>query len=447
MSSSSSLIDSRDVSGHVKKWIDEGYSNSAISHKIKEIFNLNTSEASIRRFKKRHKIKDISTSQTEEAFTEVKGEVAQGATSPSTIPLRLDDEKAILTEVGLDPETWTITHVTNKRWEGPNSAKAVDNGGPAKITYYQTNWSAKKIKPDVQIIAPRTDGWVKPKSINPKTSKGLFVVVGDQQAPFHDRGLHQAFVSWIETNKPEKGFIIGDSIDIPDISRHRIDPANNAAVNECLQSGYDMFRDYVTASLSTKWQKLIGNHDERIINLLIDQPKNNALIGLKRPDTPDARGEEVLSLSHLMRIDEIGIELVDPHGAYDLGQINITDKIAVRHGWLARKGAGATALATIEHLGYSVIVGHVHRQGLVSKTKHEIDGAVRTIIGVEAGCMCRVDQKVGEDNRIWPNYTPAPDWQQGFATVQVWDDGTFKVDLATFVNGKLIWRDQQYQTK
>ena len=49
--------------------------------------------------------------------------------------------------------------------------------------------------------------------------------------------------------------------------------------------------------------------------------------------------------------------------------------------------------------------------------------------------MCRLDL----------GYTVAPDWQQGFATATIYPDGTFKLDLATYVNNTLYWRDQRYE--
>src|SRR5208283_445858 len=133
---------------------------------------------------------------------------------------------------------------------------------------------------------------------------------------------------------------------------------------------------------------------------------------------PEEAGEKALSPKFLLRLDELKIEYVDPEGPYALAQINLSPKLAVRHGWIARKGSGASALDTLEHLGYSVIVGHTHRQSLVYKTTHDIDGAPATLTAAEAGCMCRVNQ-TPIDGRRWPNYSPVPDWQQGFSTVTV----------------------------
>jgi hypothetical protein len=45
---------------------------------------------------------------------------------------------------------------------------------------------------------------------------------------------------------------------------------------------------------------------------------------------------------------------------------------------------------------------------------------------------------------VWPGYTDEPDWQQGFITAEIWSDGFFKLDTATYVNGVLMWRGQRY---
>jgi hypothetical protein len=427
----------------IKGLVEGGETNASIVRTLPSELGP-VSESSIRRFRKRH---ELQVPGQTGAYTRVDNNVAEAATASETTKPILTDPDTMLRERGLDPEDWVITHMSPNMYEGPPSKEIAKATGQTKVTYYQTKFTATRRRPpELQIIAPRTDGWKAPprtrwlKHDGPK----LIVVVGDQQAPFHDPQLHRLFCSFLRKNKPQEGISLGDSVDFPDISRHQLDPENTATVNECLQAGYDLFRGYVDSSPETFWRKLYGNHDERIRNLILDKPKNQPLYGLKRPDTPEGKGEQVLELSHLMRLDELGVELVLPSGGYELGQIRLTNKLAVRHGWLARKGSGASALATLEHLGYSVIVGHTHRQAVVHETKHEIDGKLRTITGVEAGCMCRVDQTPDEDGRIWPNYTAAPDWQQGFATVEVWPDGYFNIDTAKYVNGALMWRDQRY---
>jgi hypothetical protein len=84
-----------------------------------------------------------------------------------------------------------------------------------------------------------------------------------------------------------------------------------------------------------------------------------------------------------------------------------------------------------------VIVGHTHHQRINHQTSWGIDRKPKVLLGVEAGCMCRVDGGLG--------YSVNADWQQGFCTVNVWKDGTFKVDLATFFDGALYWRDRRWK--
>lgn len=414
---------------------------------------LEVTEASIRRFRKRHGVNPDGISA---AYTRVNDNTAEAATESIPIDgetdpkIILTDPDTMLRQRGLDPEDWVITHMTPNMYEGPNSKAGRAGGGPAKLTYYQTKFTCQRVRPpELQIMAPRTDGWVRPSVNLVKHLEGrsqLVVVVGDQQAPFYDKGLHAAFCGWLSNVRPVRGINLGDSVDFPDIRPgHRLDPDNTAAVNECLQSGYDMSRGYVDSSADTYWEMLYGNHCKRLSNIVLDVPKVHGLIGIKRPDTPESPGEELLTLEHAMRMDELGIHIVKSHGPYELGQIRLTDNVAVRHGWIARKGSGSSALATLEQLGYSILVGHTHRQSVVHHTKHEMSGALRTITGVEIGCMCRVAQIPDEeDGRIWPSYTVVPDWQQGFATVDIWPDGFFNIDTAKYVNNTLVWRGQRY---
>lgn len=336
----------------------------------------------------------------------------------------LGDLDQIVSARGLDPSEWDVTHVTVNEWDSPvgDTLKQLKvQLARKKLTFFPQPAKATKV--------------TKPKA--PKNTAGQLVVfTGDQQAPFHDRGLHQAFVSWLKKNKPAKGILIGDTVDFPDISRHRLKPEQNATVQECVNSGYEILADYVAASPKTEWTKLCGNHDERIRNTLID--KAVELYGVKRAEIEGAPEASVLSVAHLLRLDQLGINYLEPESSYEHLQVNLSPFLAARHGWIARKGSGASALQTLDHLGFSVVVGHTHRQGLVHKTTHDIHGNPTTLAAVETGCMCEIQGGLG--------YSVAPNWQQGFSTAWLWPDGRFKIDLATYLpqDQLLLWRDQQY---
>lgn len=430
-----SPLDSEPFRTAITEEINKGETNTSIAARInKQHWDIQTSPNSISRFRKRH---GLGVPTREKSGFSVKNDDAMLIT-PVKAGCHMDDPDAMLEERGLDPLDWIIIGVTVNEWDGP-----IAEG--SKVTYHQMKLQLKRRRPELQILPARSEGYKPPvKFSNLDKPTFLYVVAGDQQAPFHDPALHEAFCAWLRDNEPDGGILLGDLMDLPDISRHRLDPENTATVNECIQSGYDIIRDYVEASPTTTWEKIPGNHDERLRNIILDKPSVSPLYGVKQADSEEEDGQVALSPEFLLRLDELGVKYINPDGAYDLAQININENLAVRHGWIARQGSGASALATLDHLGYSVIVGHTHRQSIVYKTHHDIDGKIKTLTAAEAGCMCRVNQQP-QDGRKWPNFTPLPDWQQGFSTVTIHPGtGFFRIENATFVNGTLLWREQCY---
>lgn len=372
---------------------------------------ITTTESSIRRALKRWEHDPLDFSGDEATFD-----------LPAST--RMADPETVMKQWGLDPSEWEVRGLIINSWDSP-----------AGETLYQTKFNLKRLTPLNMVFPARVDGY-KPKKVKVKRDKKaprLVVLCGDQQAPYHDERLHGIFCNWLEDNKPDEGVLIGDTMDLPSISRHADEPEWAASTQECVDSAYTILRDYVQASEQTAWQKLAGNHDERLRRSIIDRVRD--LHDLRRADI----GEEERSVfdpAYLLRLDELGIKYVAPKGGYNHAQIMLSPLLAARHGWIATRNSGASALKTLEHLGYSVVVGHTHRQSLVYKTKHDIYGDPETLAAAEIGCMCAVREGLG--------YAVHPDWQQGFTTATVWQDGKFRLEHATYVNGALFWRDQRY---
>jgi hypothetical protein len=211
-------------------------------------------------------------------------------------------------------------------------------------------------------------------------------------------------------------------------------------VQDTIDSAHQLLASYRAASPDTRWIMLDGNHEARLRNTVLEQM--GALYGLTTArgtddTTPDQQPDPVLTTPYLLRLRDLDIDFVRTNGTYEHAQVKLTPNLAARHGWIARRGSGASALSTIEHLRFSVIIGHTHRQSIIYHTAHDIDGNPRTLLGCEAGTLAKIAGGMG--------YAIAPDWQQGFATADLHPDGTFKVDLATYTDGVLLYRDQQYR--
>jgi hypothetical protein len=441
--SRTSFLDKEPYLSFVTECIKAGDMNTTIVAKLYKEYEFSTSRDSIFRFRNRH---GIQIPGVEKSYTKLTGDNAVAQTTPRAFirdmherPI-LDDPDAMMEERGLDPAKWYIDGITVNQWDGPQSDGNI-------VTYYQAKFTAKKRHPELILHPVRTEGkiFARPAGIKVSGQPELVVICGDQQAPFHDRHLHELFCQWLESNKPDRGINLGDLMDFPDISRHPDDPTNVADAQECLQVGYDIHYDYVESSPSTEWDWMPGNHDWRLRDYLIKNAPRVAQ--LRRVDTPEVAGEVVHAIDFLLRTDELGINFIDPKGPYDLAQVNLSQNLAVRHGWIVRPKGGDSAYKSLEKTGYSILVGHTHRQAIVQHTVPEIDGRPRQLLAAEIGCMCRLDARNERDTggRIFPSYTPMADWQRGFATAQIYEDGKFKVDLASYVNGVLLWQGQRYE--
>lgn len=441
-----SPLDSDPIYSRIIELIKKGETNTSLARTISKEYNSTVSESAIRRFRKRHNV-PLTPTTAATPVTVVSGDNATAITSvsqhPSGIPIESDTDE-MLRERGLDPGEWSVDTILSSEWGDLT-------GSGSGLVNQQTKFTAKRLRPELILNPVRSQGWTPEKShlverlvSQARKDHELVVICGDQQAPFHDKKLHEAFCLWLAKNKPSRGVILGDLLDFPDVSRHPADPDNTASVQECLQVGFDIVRDYIESSPYTQWEFLLGNHDIRIQRYIIDKAPNVHNIA-RVVDKKHPEPEFVHALTHLMRLDELGVHVVTTNGGYEDAQVVLSDKLAVRHGWKVNQGSGATALKTLQQTGYSIIIGHVHRQSIVYHTVHDINRQPTTLVAAEAGCMCRLDGNIDDTGRRFPSYSVLPDWQNGFMTARVYKDGKFHLSPAIYVNETLLWEDQRYE--
>lgn len=257
---------------------------------------------------------------------------------------------------------------------------------------------------------------------------GHVAVLSDHQAPMHDAKLHDLACDYLRSLRPSIIVVNGDLIDLPTVSKYRVDPFKTPSVQECVDAGYAILRDYRMACPGAVMYMLPGNHEQRLQNILLD--KIPALHMVRPGQTYDI--PPPLSVPNLLRLDELKIEWATstfgpewPHA-----ELVLSKHLSVMHGWIARKGSGASALGTLEALQRSIIVGHTHRSAIVLK---RLNGSgpddYKVLCAVEAGTMCYIPGGLG--------HTVAPNWQNSFAQIKLYDDGTFHAGLVPYVDGRL----------
>lgn len=405
-----------------------GWSNRAASR------DLGCSESVIRHWREKlgvsgmnghsGRAKEGTAPRAEKAGTSVRGDEATIITDPRQLE-DLGDLDGLLRRRGLNPDEWQVTHVGVNEWEA--YAGRDDAGEPLVQLLRQLKCTLKK-RVDLDWFFPAVD--VAERYVPERGTKlaggELVVFVGDQQADYHDEELHQAFLRWLADVQPERGVLLGDTLDLPTISRHPDRPHWNSTPQACVNAGFRLLSDYRDAAPATAWQKLRGNHDWRLESELLTRAERT--FGIAPADIP---GEEQVpghSIRRFLHLDRLGIELVGREGDdWKLAEVAVGPGLVARH--------SAPTREKWLRLGRDIIAGHTHRQSLTRVTSFDADDkpVIRTII--EAGCMCRTDGL---------GYDEHSNWQGGFVTATVLADGTYSYDLATWRHGRLAWRGEQW---
>jgi len=225
-----------------------------------------------------------------------------------------------------------------------------------------------------------------------------WVVLNDIQIPFHDVPVLANVLSFIQDLKPQGVILNGDVVECYAISNFTKDPMEPSSLtNERMIAGDLMNRlSHVKHKI---W--LGGNHEDRL----------RSHVWRNRKEWSRALGVLGVSIDvsfeSLFTPRKYGFKYT-PYGTY-----HMLGKLMVTHGEFISKHSAFSAKMHMDRFGTSVLHGHTHRLGIHYRTDMKgVHGAW------ENGCLCVVNA------REWVHF---PNWQQGFAIVNVAPDGMFNV--------------------
>ena len=380
-------------------------------------------------------IRDGFLSRPEDTERPGKRKLTEALNVPGTLEeADLKDPGRLLREHGLQEADYDVVKVDlaqreNSSAKDPKIAKSISVTVAPKLELPEPAFGGKPI-----VIKP-------PKRTKGKDqSKELVLIVSDYHAPYVDWELHKASLQLIAEHQPQRIIVNGDLVDFPTVGRHRTTTMKcQASASECIEAGGRVLADLRAAAPEDCRIDLIpGNHDAWLNNKILGEV--SAIYDL----TAYGDTKPVWSFENLFRLEELGINLVGEPDTWPHSSIALTPHLVVHHGDVARKGAGASPLASMSGKDFAEIHGHTHRQSLVGRTVWLADGSTRVYQGGECGAMCVMEADG------FPTYTRHPDWQPGFASVELDlnqdgnPTGWYSVDLATWQNGKLMWRGEIY---
>lgn len=305
------------------------------------------------------------------------------------------------------------------------------------------------VQPGPQVKLPQVKAKAKPASdyqtcvVLPDMQIGYFRNKAGELEPTHDEGAIDIAFSIIKDVKPDLIVMVGDNLDLPEFGKYRLSSAYALTTQASIDRATTLCAQLRTIAPHARVVWLSGNHEERLVNYVIDNAKS--AFALRKGNTPDSW--PVLSVPYLCRFDEFGIEFVP---GYPAGQFWINQRLRVIHGTKVRSN-GSTAHAYLSTEKTSVLYGHIHRREWAERSRSDWDGP-KTVMAASPGTLARCDGTVpstkgGLDLDGRP-MTVVEDWQQGIGVVTFEPgEGQFWYEQVPFHGGEAFFRGKLYGTK
>lgn len=241
------------------------------------------------------------------------------------------------------------------------------------------------------------------------------VVISDTQMPYDDRKALRALIRFIGDYQPDEVIHIGDLMDYPTPSRWSKGSAEEFAKR--MKEDNEQAKRRLLGPLRDVYGGPIGvhegNHDLR--------PREY----LTKYAPALAEFENQFHIENLLDFDGFGIEL--------LPEFN-----RVAPGWITTHGhrgqisisriAGNTALNAARKFGASVVMGHTHRQAVLSHSEGYGGEVKRILTGVEVGHL--MNQKLAHYLKGGTG-----NWQTGFGLLTI-DGQHVKPEVVPITKGR-----------
>lgn len=228
------------------------------------------------------------------------------------------------------------------------------------------------------------------------------VMLNDIQFPFQDSLVLDRLVKpFVQELKPRSVKLNGDITDCHLLSVFDKNPmTKEGLLDEIKLSGALMSwtSKAVTNPEENEWNG--GNHEDRMRRYMW-------------ANAPVLVETGIVDFDKVFKCSEYGYTYYPYMTKLRLGKLMWT------HGSIVRQESGASAKAHFLKYGCSVIIGHTHRLGQYFKTNDYGEHAA-----YENGHLCDMDKV---------EYVKDPDWQEGFAVIQVYKDGTFNVEQCKII--------------
>jgi hypothetical protein len=379
------------------------------------------------------------TQDPEEAVTvSEEGANAVVVTLSSTAIKTLDE---LIEAAQIDTDVWQCVRFLPNAW---TTSGKID-GEWSQIQNWQAKAWFERIEPEpiypvvqpVEITATyqeperlNGDGWHRALVFGDAHFGFRLLMAPMRLVPFHDRAALDVALQLAEAARAERVDIAGDVLDLPDFSdsfvrspefARCVDPAKDEAA-----WWLEQFRQAVGGPVYV----YEGNHEQRVDRALAKHV----------PAAYDVRANarvKAWSVPELLGLEGLGVTWVE---GYQDARLFLNDRLAIEHGYIARKRSGSTARAYLdEGRDYSTVFFHIHRRERASMARHRRKKR-RVVEAVCPGGLMRVDAEVPGDREV-------SQWSQGVALVDYHADGRYQIYPVPIADGVAYWQGREIRAR
>jgi predicted phosphodiesterase len=232
------------------------------------------------------------------------------------------------------------------------------------------------------------------------------LILSDIHIPYHSIDSITSAFNYARKEKPDTVLLNGDTIDFFQLSRFCKEPGKRSFAHEL--AAFKQFFEVLQKTFGAKVYFKLGNHEERYNHFLwqkageldgVDEFKLEEIIKAR------AEGIEVIGDKRIMHAGELNIVHGHEFGGSIFSPVNIARGLFLR-------------------AKVSAMQGHNHQTS--EHTESNMNGKITTTWSL--GCLCELN----------PAYLPINKWNNGFAIVDVADNGDFEVRNKRIHKGKVL---------
>ncbi len=313
---------------------------------------------------------------------------------------------------GLDSKIWECVKIDVKATQ--------NNSNPYFIVWGKFEKKERElVYPLIQSVKVDVSGEIKEQADPTDT----LVQFSDIHSPFHSEECLSIGLQVAKQVNPSIILLNGDLLDATDLSLKFLAPIE---ARNRMQEGLNRIGSFISVLREvfpkTKIIYLEGNHEIRLKSLILSNAAG--AMGLKRVN--DLDGFDALSIPNLLCLKELDVEWVP----YDSEGYWITENLKAHHG----EDLNLTRVTKANP--YSLLMGHGHRNEIVSHTKDTFSGPIQNYTFM-TGYM-------GDVNKGLPKTKKASnEWQQGFGVVHYNEE--FSNPVPVYINnGKALYNGEIY---